>query len=155
MYLLFQHALSGEIAGRPGCLVVYNRHDSGTDGLRFFKERVGVPRRRRWNGSRSPGRQARRALGRGPRLPRLPVGEGGDGLCLFAARFYGVNDAIHMGRNEMDLTLVDTSERVIEMADIYGSARPYPGDAWEFAITAGEHGYSGTPSVATRSRVTR
>ena len=41
MYLLFEHALRREIDADPGCLVVYNRHDSGTDGLRFFKERLG------------------------------------------------------------------------------------------------------------------
>jgi hypothetical protein len=58
--------------------------------------------------------------------------EGGTGLCLFAARFYGVNDAINMARNSMELTLVDTSDRVIEMADMYG-ADVYCGDAWEYA----------------------
>lgn len=41
MYLLFEHALEREIAADPEGLVVYNRHDSGTDGLRFFKERLG------------------------------------------------------------------------------------------------------------------
>jgi len=40
MYLLFAGALGREIAAGPG-MVVYNRHDSGTDGLRFFKERLG------------------------------------------------------------------------------------------------------------------
>lgn len=39
MYLLFEHALAGETQV-PGT-VVYNRHDSGTNGLRFFKERLG------------------------------------------------------------------------------------------------------------------
>ena len=43
MYLLFQHALGRE-THTPG-LVVYNRHDSGTDGLRFFKERLGFAER--------------------------------------------------------------------------------------------------------------
>lgn len=60
--------------------------------------------------------------------------EGGTGLCLFAARFYGINDAIHMARNEMSLTLVDISERVVEMAQMYG-AFPHVGDAWEYAET--------------------
>lgn len=60
---------------------------------------------------------------------------GGTGLCLFAARFWGVNDAIHMARNQMTVTLVDTSERVVEMADIYGSEFHH-GDAWAFAETA-------------------
>lgn len=58
--------------------------------------------------------------------------EGGEGLCLFAARFYGVNDAINMARNSMTLTLVDTSPRVMEMADIY-ECDAYCGDAWEYA----------------------
>lgn len=40
MYPLFEAALFGEIEVGPGT-VVYNRHDSGTDGLRFFKERLG------------------------------------------------------------------------------------------------------------------
>lgn len=58
--------------------------------------------------------------------------EGGTGLCLFAARFYGVNDAIHMKRNNMEIDLVDTSERVYEMGEIYG-ADAHLHDAWEFA----------------------
>lgn len=40
MYQLFAAALTRELPGGPG-VVVYNRHDSGTDGLRFFKERLG------------------------------------------------------------------------------------------------------------------
>jgi hypothetical protein len=39
MYLLFQGALKREI--EEGGFVVYNRHDSGTDGLRYYKERCG------------------------------------------------------------------------------------------------------------------
>lgn len=39
MWLLFAVGLEGEV-GNPGT-VVYNRHDSGTDGLRWFKERLG------------------------------------------------------------------------------------------------------------------
>jgi hypothetical protein len=66
--------------------------------------------------------------------------QGGTGLCLFAARFWGVNDAIHMARNEMSLSLVDTSPRVFEMAELYGAA-VHHGDAWEFAENAREHGY--------------
>lgn len=65
--------------------------------------------------------------------------EGGTGLCLFAARFWGVNDAIHMARNEMTLDLVDTSDRVYEMAEIYG-ADPWYGDAWMFAEDWREEG---------------
>ena len=44
MYLLFAGALTREIAAGPG-IVVYNRHDSGTDGLRFYKERLGFVER--------------------------------------------------------------------------------------------------------------
>jgi hypothetical protein len=40
MFQLFAAALSSEVAAGPG-VVVYNRHDSGTDGLRFYKERLG------------------------------------------------------------------------------------------------------------------
>jgi hypothetical protein len=40
MYLLWQAMIERE-AREPG-FVVYNRHDSGTDGLRFYKERVGL-----------------------------------------------------------------------------------------------------------------
>jgi hypothetical protein len=39
MYLLAQGVI-GELAGSDGFLI-YNRHDSGTDGLRYFKERLG------------------------------------------------------------------------------------------------------------------
>jgi hypothetical protein len=41
MWLLFEHALRREIAADRDGVVVYNRHDSGTDGLRWFKERLG------------------------------------------------------------------------------------------------------------------
>jgi hypothetical protein len=40
MYLLFRHALEAEGAIAPG-VCVYNRWDSGTDGLRFLKARIG------------------------------------------------------------------------------------------------------------------
>ena len=63
----------------------------------------------------------------------------GSGLCLFAARFYGVNDAIHMARAGMSLTLVDISERVLEMAEMYGCDATL-GDAWDFAESARETG---------------
>jgi hypothetical protein len=58
--------------------------------------------------------------------------EGGRGLCLFAARFWGVNDAIHMKRQNMEMSLVDTSPRVIEMAELYECSGALD-DAWEFA----------------------
>lgn len=57
---------------------------------------------------------------------------GGTGLCLFAARFYGINDAIHMARAGMTIDLVDTSDRVLEMGDMYGCSA-HLCDAWEFA----------------------
>ncbi len=41
MWLLFEHALGREIAADRDGVVIYNRHDSGTDGLRWWKERVG------------------------------------------------------------------------------------------------------------------
>lgn len=41
MYLLFAGALEQEIHAGAGA-IVYNRHDSGTDGLRFYKERCGL-----------------------------------------------------------------------------------------------------------------
>jgi len=41
MYLLFAGLITRESNDRDG-FIVYNRHDSGTDGLRFFKERVGL-----------------------------------------------------------------------------------------------------------------
>lgn len=40
MYPLWEGMLDSELR-EPG-FVVYNRHDSGTDGLRFYKERVGL-----------------------------------------------------------------------------------------------------------------
>ena len=40
MYLLFREALAAEGAIAPG-VCVYNRYDSGTDGLRFLKDRIG------------------------------------------------------------------------------------------------------------------
>lgn len=39
MYLLFQGAIARETTLGGAC--VYNRHDSGSDGLRYFKERLG------------------------------------------------------------------------------------------------------------------
>jgi hypothetical protein len=63
--------------------------------------------------------------------------EGGTGLCLFAARFWGVNDAIHMARQIMAVDLVDTSPRVMEMSRMYRGggmeARGFCHDAWAFA----------------------
>lgn len=40
MYLLFRSVLDDQIRYGPG-VAFYNRHDSGTDGLRFFKDRCG------------------------------------------------------------------------------------------------------------------
>ncbi len=64
--------------------------------------------------------------------PAYLLREQGDGLCLFAARFYGVNDAIHMARAEMNLTLVDLSARVLEMGEMY-ECSAHVEDAWVFA----------------------
>lgn len=44
MYLLMAGAIGQELERGPG-LLVYNRHDSGTDGLRFYKERCGLEER--------------------------------------------------------------------------------------------------------------
>lgn len=41
MYLLVQGVLEAEGRIAPDGFLVYNRWDSGTDGLRFFKERLG------------------------------------------------------------------------------------------------------------------
>lgn len=41
MWLLFEHALHREVRADSDGVMVYNRHDSGTDGLRWWKERVG------------------------------------------------------------------------------------------------------------------
>ncbi len=41
MYLLWQGMITVE-SFDPDGFVVYNRHDSGTEGLRFYKERVGL-----------------------------------------------------------------------------------------------------------------
>jgi hypothetical protein len=71
--------------------------------------------------------------------PAHLLAAGGTGLCLFAARFYGVNDAVHMARNEMELTLVDTSDRVLEMAAMYGCTG-HQADAWVFAERARDLG---------------
>ena len=62
-----------------------------------------------------------------------------NGLCLFAARFYGINDAIHMARAGMEIGLVDTSARVREMGEMYGCAW-FQMDAWAFAEKAREDG---------------
>lgn len=48
MYLLWEGMVDAELR-EPG-FVIYNRHDSGTDGLRFYKERVGLAKTLvRWN----------------------------------------------------------------------------------------------------------
>lgn len=42
MYLLFRGMLKHEVARDPDGIVMYHRWDNGTDGLRFYKERVGL-----------------------------------------------------------------------------------------------------------------
>jgi hypothetical protein len=47
MFLLVRGVIAAEV--EAGGFLVYNRHDSGTDGLRFFKERIGFePREVEW-----------------------------------------------------------------------------------------------------------
>ena len=41
MYLLMQGVVAAESAVDHDGVFLYNRHDSGQDGLRFFKERCG------------------------------------------------------------------------------------------------------------------
>lgn len=49
MYLLVIGALRDTLANAGPLTVFYNRHDSGTDGLRYFKERLGFqPERIEW-----------------------------------------------------------------------------------------------------------
>lgn len=44
MYLLVQGVLEWEAQRDPDAFLVYNRFDSGSEGLRFFKERLGFER---------------------------------------------------------------------------------------------------------------
>jgi hypothetical protein len=49
MYLLVQGVLTAEAAIDPDGVLVYNRFDSGSEGLRFFKQRLGFrPERVEW-----------------------------------------------------------------------------------------------------------
>lgn len=66
----------------------------------------------------------------------LPVG--GTGLCLFAAAFLGVNDAVHMARKDMTVTCVDRDgSRIADMVDLYPEQWTfYVMDAWDFADRA-------------------
>jgi hypothetical protein len=41
MYLLWDGMIAFESIDPDG-FIVYNRHDSGTEGLRFYKQRVGL-----------------------------------------------------------------------------------------------------------------
>lgn len=64
--------------------------------------------------------------------------EGETGLCLFAAAFLGINDAIHMARAGMFTTCVDIDgDRLAQMAELYyEGAHPIAGiigDAWSYA----------------------
>jgi len=60
---------------------------------------------------------------------------GSTGLCLFAAAFLGVNDAIHMAARNMHVTCVDTDlDRLHQMANIYPPSWNFMvSDAWRFA----------------------
>lgn len=49
MYLLARGVIQAEATANRGGFLVYNRHDSGTDGLRYFKEKTGFePRGVEW-----------------------------------------------------------------------------------------------------------
>jgi hypothetical protein len=82
-----------------GGFLVYNRHDSGTDGLRYFKERIGFEETK-WSGCRD--RRARTpldAISKEARpYPADMLTPARTGLLLFAAAYLGVNDAIHFAR---------------------------------------------------------
>lgn len=64
--------------------------------------------------------------------------EGDTGLCLFAAAFLGVNDAIHMARMNMTATCVDIDgKRLREMEGMYPDDWEFVhSDAWQFAVQA-------------------
>lgn len=74
--------------------------------------------------------------------PAYLLPEGGTGLCLFAAAFLGHNDAIHMARMEMEISLVDLDPKVQQMGDTYWPyvKMAHVGDAWEFAEWAYDEG---------------
>jgi hypothetical protein len=68
--------------------------------------------------------------------PSFVLRHGDTGLCLFAAAFLGINDAIHMARQEMSVTCVDINkERLMEMSALYEKCEWswHVDDAWEFA----------------------
>lgn len=69
--------------------------------------------------------------------------EGGTGLCLFAAAFQGVNDAVHMARHDMHVTCVDCdTKRLDQMSSLYPTNwHWYPMDAWQFAEQARRDGW--------------
>lgn len=60
------------------------------------------------------------------------------GLCLFAAGFLGINDAIHMARNDLTVTCVDVDAYKLEqMAAVYPVWWEfYTADAWDYAKAA-------------------
>ena len=62
------------------------------------------------------------------------------GLCLFAAGFYGVNDAIHFAMSGVDTTCVDLDgEKIDAMRAIYPPEWTFvQADAWTFAEAARE-----------------
>ncbi len=61
--------------------------------------------------------------------------EGGTGLALFSAGFYGWNDVIHMARKNMTVECVDLNgEKLWEMARVYPVGWAFHvQDAWAFA----------------------
>lgn len=67
--------------------------------------------------------------------PSYLLPEGGTGLALFSAGFYGQNDVIHMARKRMHVTCVDLDEEKLwTMAELYPAGWEFRvDDAWEFA----------------------
>jgi len=67
--------------------------------------------------------------------PAFLLPEGGTGLCVFSAGFYGQNDVIHMARKKMTVTCVDKdAEKLFAMAQLYPQGWEFRvDDAWEFA----------------------
>jgi len=68
--------------------------------------------------------------------------EGDTGLCLFAAAFLGINDAVHMARMEMSVTCVDRDAFALgRMREAYGERWAwYVDDSWSFAEDARARG---------------
>ena len=66
----------------------------------------------------------------------------GHGLCLFAAGFLGVNDAIHMARQDMSVVCVDTDRNMLtHMQNMYPDQWAFiEWDAFDFAEKSRDEG---------------